>query len=80
MFDAQLYRNKAEVEAWRQHDPIAMFTQLLKNRGTLSDAEVDALERQVTDEIEAAVVFAEVGTWEPVEELTRFVYSQRRVS
>jgi hypothetical protein len=31
----------------------------------------------VASEIEAAVEFAEAGTWEPVEDLTRFVYSEK---
>ena len=35
-----------------------------------------ALEQEVDAEVEAAVAFAEAGTWEPVEDLTRFVYSE----
>jgi pyruvate dehydrogenase E1 component alpha subunit len=26
MFDPELYREKAEVEKWREHDPIRNFT------------------------------------------------------
>jgi TPP-dependent pyruvate/acetoin dehydrogenase alpha subunit len=33
------------------------------------------MEEEVATEIARAVDFAEAGTWEPVEELTRFVYS-----
>jgi TPP-dependent pyruvate/acetoin dehydrogenase alpha subunit len=39
---------------------------------------VDEIEHRVAAEIEDAVAFAEAGTWEPVEDLTRFVYSERR--
>jgi pyruvate dehydrogenase E1 component alpha subunit len=78
MFDAQLYRDKAEVDAWRQQDPLLTFPKLLKDRGLLDDADVEELERQIADEIEAAVAFAESGMWEPVEDLSRFVYSERR--
>jgi pyruvate dehydrogenase E1 component alpha subunit/2-oxoisovalerate dehydrogenase E1 component len=35
------------------------------------------LERDIAKEIEDAVAFAEAGTWEPVEDLTRFVHSER---
>ena len=35
------------------------------------------IEREVAAEIDEAVAFAEAGTWEPVEDLTRFVYSER---
>jgi TPP-dependent pyruvate/acetoin dehydrogenase alpha subunit len=77
MFDAQLYRDKTEVDTWRQRCPIATFTQVLQDQGTLGEADVEELERQVATEVEAAVAFAEAGTWEPVADLTRFVYSER---
>ena len=32
---------------------------------------MQAIETEVAAEIEAAVAFAEAGTWEPVEDLTR---------
>ena len=35
------------------------------------------LERQVAKEIDEAIAFAEAGTWEPVEDLLRFVYSDK---
>jgi pyruvate dehydrogenase E1 component alpha subunit/2-oxoisovalerate dehydrogenase E1 component len=54
--------------------------QRLSAQGLLSDTDLEALEQQVAAEVEAAVAFAEAGTWEPVEELTRFVYSERRTA
>jgi pyruvate dehydrogenase E1 component alpha subunit len=78
MFDAELYRSKAEVAAWRTHDPLVTFPALLKDHGLLSDADVDELEHRVAAEIAEAVAFAEAGTWEPVADLTRFVYTERR--
>ena len=78
MFDAQLYRDKEEIDEWKQHGPLVAFTQRLKDRDIVDDVELDELERQVASEIEAAVTFAEKGTWEPLEDLTRFVYSERR--
>jgi pyruvate dehydrogenase E1 component alpha subunit/2-oxoisovalerate dehydrogenase E1 component len=78
MYDAELYRSKAEVEEWRKRDPIHTFGQRLQEQGLLSDADAAKIERDVAGEIDAAVAFAEAGTWEPVEDLTRFVYSERR--
>jgi pyruvate dehydrogenase E1 component alpha subunit/2-oxoisovalerate dehydrogenase E1 component len=78
MFDSELYRDKAEVDEWKKRDPIAALTSLLREAEALSDADLAELERQVAAEVEAAVEFAERGTWEPVEELTRHVYSDRR--
>ena len=35
------------------------------------------IEAEVAAEIDEAVAFAEAGTWEPVEQLTRFVYAEK---
>ncbi len=78
MFDAELYRNKAEVEEWKQRCPIETFSRRLTEQGLLDAADLEQMERAIAAEIEEAVAFAEAGTWEPVEELTRFVYSERR--
>jgi pyruvate dehydrogenase E1 component alpha subunit len=77
MFDPELYRSKTEVEKWKKRDPIDTFVKLLKKQELLSDGELEQLEQQVAREVEEAVAFAENGTWEPVEDLTRFVYSER---
>ena len=76
MFDAELYRDKAEVEAWKTRDPIATLTATLKARGVANDAILTALDTSVADEIDLAVKFAEAGTWEPVDELLTDVYTQ----
>lgn len=47
----------------------------LKGAGLLTDADMEGVERDVAAEAQAAVDFAEAGTWEPVEDLTRFVHS-----
>ncbi|MBL8350748.1 MAG: pyruvate dehydrogenase (acetyl-transferring) E1 component subunit alpha [Burkholderiaceae bacterium] len=73
MFDPELYRDKDEVERWKQHDPIAHFAGLLKAAALASDTEVQALDRRALQEVEAAVQFAEAGSWEPVTDLLRDV-------
>jgi pyruvate dehydrogenase E1 component alpha subunit len=77
MYDPDRYRPKDEVEAWRQRDPITLFTARLADAGQVTDADVDRIESEVSAEIDEAVAFAEAGTFEPVEDLTRFVYSER---
>jgi TPP-dependent pyruvate/acetoin dehydrogenase alpha subunit len=76
MFDPELYRSKEEVEVWKERDPIELFTRRLITDGGLTEDDLATMESDVAEEIEAAVAFAEAGTWEPVEELTRFVYSE----
>lgn len=78
MFDAEIYRTKEEVEEWKKRDPIVLLCDDLRKKEILSDADLEKLGNEVASEVEAAVAFAEAGTWEPVEELTRFVYSDRR--
>jgi TPP-dependent pyruvate/acetoin dehydrogenase alpha subunit len=75
MFDPELYREKAEVERWKERDPIQALAERLRREGALDDGALAALERGVAEEIAAAIAFAEAGTLEPVSELTRFVTS-----
>jgi len=78
MYDPELYREKAEVAEWKKRCPIANFIEKMKGAGILSDGDVDTIEADVAREIGEAVAFAEACTWEPLEDLTRFVYSERR--
>jgi pyruvate dehydrogenase E1 component alpha subunit len=77
MFDAELYRDKREVEAWKTRGPLHTYTARLKAEGRLSEEEFLALDAKVGAEVERAVAFAEAGTWEPVEDLARFVHTRR---
>lgn len=76
MFDAELYREKSQVQQWRARDPLVTFTAALKEQGLISDEDVEEIEQQVKSEVDEAVAFAEAGTLEPLEELERFVYSE----
>jgi len=77
MYDPELYRSKEEVEQWKQRDPLATFAAALRGRGLLGEADMTALEAEVAEEIAAAVRYAEDAPWEPVEDLTRDVYTPR---
>jgi pyruvate dehydrogenase E1 component alpha subunit len=77
MFDPERYREKGEVQRWMERDPIALLRTALTAGGGLTDESWSILARDVDDEIAAAIRFAENGTLEPIEELTRFVYSER---
>jgi pyruvate dehydrogenase E1 component alpha subunit len=77
MFDAQLYRTKQEIETWRKKDPIRQLQSWLEQTGLLHADEITRIEADIATEIDAAVAFAEAGTWEPVEELEHFVIMDR---
>lgn len=74
MFDAELYRSKDEVAKWLERDPIAHFVETMGD--VITPADIEEIEGNVAAEIKDAVEYAERGTLEPVEDLTRFVYSE----
>jgi pyruvate dehydrogenase E1 component alpha subunit len=76
MYDAERYRSKDEVTRWRSRDPLLLLGDRLLAAGVLDGATVAALEEQLRAEIDDAIAYAEAGTDEPVEELTRFVLSE----
>jgi pyruvate dehydrogenase E1 component alpha subunit len=73
--DPELYRTKEEVAEWKRRDPIGLFTARLQAAGILGAADLASLEASVAAEIAEAVGLAEAGPWEPVEDLTRDVYT-----
>jgi pyruvate dehydrogenase E1 component alpha subunit len=75
MFDPELYRDKQEVQAWKTRGPIHTFSERLKAQGDLSEEEFLALDAAAQAEVDAAVAFAEGGSWEPVSDLLRDVHT-----
>ncbi len=73
MFDPELYRDKAEVQTWRERDPIRLFTEKCTAEGLVTDDDITAMEQAAAAEIAEAVDYAEAGTWEDVETLGRHV-------
>jgi pyruvate dehydrogenase E1 component alpha subunit len=73
MFDPQLYRPKEEVEQWKERCPIERLRTWARDARLVHEEQLQAVENEVAAEIEEAVAFAERGTWEPVEGLTRDV-------
>jgi len=76
MFDPELYRPKQEVEDWKRHGPILKFVEQAKEDGLIDDDAIAAIEAEVAREIDDAVAFAQAGEFEPVEDLTRDVYTE----
>jgi len=75
MFDPELYRDKREVEAWKTRGPLHTYTARLKAQGMLTEEQFLALDARVNGEVQAAVDYAERGTWEPVEDLALDVHT-----
>jgi pyruvate dehydrogenase E1 component subunit alpha len=76
MYDADRYRDPAEIAVWRQRDPINLLANVLRGEGELDDAGWAALEADLAAELDRAVADAEAAPLEPVADLTRFVHSE----
>lgn len=73
MFDAELYRDKAEVERWKAHGPIRGLSDRMKAAGMLTEDEFLAIDREAMAEVDDAVAFAEAAPWEDTADLLRDV-------
>ena len=76
MFDPELYRGKAEVEQWKEHCPIAAHSARLEAAGSIKPGDIEAMRSRIEAEIDQAVVFAEAGSLEPIEDLELDVYAR----
>ena len=73
MFDAELYRDKTEVDEWKKKDPIPELQNYLISEKIISPEDIQSIINRVETEVIAAVDFAAAGTWELTEDLTKFV-------
>lgn len=80
MYDPERYRDKEEVARWREQDPIPAYAARLVADGALGEGDLAAMEADADAEVDEAIAFAEAGTFEPVEDLTRFVTSEQEVA
>ncbi|MGW3472248.1 pyruvate dehydrogenase (acetyl-transferring) E1 component subunit alpha [Saccharopolyspora sp. NPDC000995] len=77
MYDAERYRDKTEVEHWKQFDPIDKLTARMRDNGEITDETLKEIESEADGELDQAVAEAQAGPLEPVEDLTRFVYTEQ---
>jgi len=73
--DANRYRTREEIEAWKQKCPIRRFRAYLIEEGALTDEEADRIEREAYAAIDAAVAFAEASPEPTLETIEEGVYA-----
>jgi pyruvate dehydrogenase E1 component alpha subunit len=73
MFDPDLYRDPAEVDRWKERDPILTFAARLVTDGIATEDDIEAMWAAARAETEAAVAAADEAPLEPVETLTHHV-------
>lgn len=76
MFDAELYRDKVEVEKWKERGPIKTLVERMAQAGFGGAEELARLEAEADAEVTSAVDIARAGTLEAVADITRFVYAE----
>jgi len=76
MSDPAKYRTKEELEEYKQRDPIVQVVDTLRKNNFATEADIEAIEAQVKEEIDACVVFAENSPYPEDDELYRDIYVQ----
>jgi pyruvate dehydrogenase E1 component alpha subunit len=74
MADPEDYRTKAEVDQWRERDPIPAFGELLEREGALTTEQREQIERDAIGQVDAAVEFAERSPFPDPDMLYEDVY------
>ena len=69
------YRPLAEVEEWKQRDPIPTFAHRLVAEGMTTEAELQTIDEAVQRDLEDAIQFAEASPEPDLEEALRDIYA-----
>jgi pyruvate dehydrogenase E1 component alpha subunit len=73
--DPTVYRDEAEVERWKERDPITRFETFLRETGRLDAERVAAIEAEIEDRV-AAVVDAAAGAARNPAEMFDYAYAE----
>jgi pyruvate dehydrogenase E1 component subunit alpha len=75
MSDPGNYRTRAEIEKYQERDPIKLFTSVLKENDLIDDRQIADLEKEIKEQVEHSVRFAEDSPQPEASELYTDVYS-----
>jgi pyruvate dehydrogenase E1 component alpha subunit len=75
MYDPDRYRDKAEIEHWRERDPVEGLARRMREAKELTDKARTAMEDRLSAELDDAVEAADQAPEEPVEDLLKYVTS-----
>lgn len=76
MSDPAKYRTKEEVEQYKEKDPINQVLKTIQKNKWATEAEIEAINEKVKQEVEDCVKFAEESPWPDDNELLKDVYVQ----
>ncbi len=75
MSDPGNYRTRAEIEKYQERDPIKTFANKLKEQDVFTDSDIADIEKQIKEQVEHAVRFADESPLPDPEELYTNVYA-----
>ena len=70
------YRSQEEIDRWKARDPIAAFSRRVVEAGALTDADLQAVDDQITAEIQDAVAFATDSPWPDPATVADHIYGE----
>ena len=70
------YRSQEEIDRWKARDPIAAFSRRVVEAGALTDADLQAVDEQITAEIQDAVAFATDSPWPDPATVADHIYGE----
>ena len=73
--DPETYKSKEEVAEWKKRDPIPRFRKYLIENKVLAEEDANKIEKEISDEIDNAVKFAEESPLPEPEETLEGVYA-----
>ena len=73
--DKQEYKDTAEVEAWRQKDPIERFGRQLRDENLVTSKMIAALRQAVETEVRGAVEFARAAVMPEPQDLGLYLHA-----
>ncbi|SNN59730.1 acetoin:2,6-dichlorophenolindophenol oxidoreductase subunit alpha [Streptococcus pneumoniae] len=73
--DPGKYRTREEVELWKQKDPIENLRNYLIENNIASAEELEKIQAQVKEAVEASVKFAEESPFPPLESAFEDIYT-----
>lgn len=72
--DPQKYRTKEEVEEYKSKDPISLLLGTIKEKGLVSDDDINAINHRVEEAVAESVRFAEESPWPNDDEVLKDIY------
>jgi pyruvate dehydrogenase E1 component alpha subunit len=75
MADPETYREKEEIDEYRHRDPIAAYHEQLIESGIANKDELDQIDREVEEQLEAAIFFADASPAPDPSTIYDFIYA-----